>query len=154
MPLYSVPPPFIPPFRLPLFPPPINDPFVRVFLPAVGWQASAGPSPKTSGLNSFLLQSIIWALSISYLILLFIAVLVLFAYLSSHLFILQFLSSSDIQSVRFLKFLPSLLFTTHTVRIFFHQNLSYLMPFVLLPFHIVFTPAFKRLQRHLKIVSH
>lgn len=61
MPLYSVPPPFIPPFRLPLFPPPINDPFVRVFFAAVGWRASAGPSPKTSRLswNCFLSQSII-----------------------------------------------------------------------------------------------
>lgn len=43
MPLYSVPPPFIPPFGLPLFPPSINDPFVWVFFTAVGWRASAGP---------------------------------------------------------------------------------------------------------------
>ena len=33
MPLYSVPPPFIPLFCLPLFPPPINDSFVWVCLP-------------------------------------------------------------------------------------------------------------------------
>lgn len=37
---------------LPLVPPPpINDPFVRVFFAAVGWQASAGPNPKTAGLS-------------------------------------------------------------------------------------------------------
>lgn len=53
MPLYSVPPPFIPPFHLPLFPPSINDPFVGVFLPqwAGGPQQGLAPglvdSPKT-----------------------------------------------------------------------------------------------------------
>lgn len=61
MPLYSVPPPFIPPFGLPLFPPPINDPFVRVFLPR--W--AGGPQQgQARGLVDapeilFFLQSII-----------------------------------------------------------------------------------------------
>lgn len=46
MPLYSASPPFIPPFGLPLFPPPINDPFVRVFFAAMGQRASARAKPR------------------------------------------------------------------------------------------------------------
>lgn len=46
MPLYSVPPPFIPPFLLPLFPPPINDPFVRVFLPRWAGGPQQGQAPR------------------------------------------------------------------------------------------------------------
>lgn len=53
MPLYSVPPPFIHLFLLPLFPPPINDPFVRVFLlrwaggPQQGQAPGLVDSPET-----------------------------------------------------------------------------------------------------------
>lgn len=140
MPLYSVPPPFIPPFCLPPFPPPINDPFVRVFFAAVGWRASAGPSPKTSRLswNCFLLQSIICGLSILlsfffYYLVFFIAIFVsLFFYLTTcPRTYSQSLSSSNISADGFLKFLPSPLCSLHitAVQHFLHQNFSCLYVF-------------------------
>lgn len=136
MPLYSVPPPFIPPFDLPLFPPPINDPFVRVFLPRWAGGPQQGWAPRLSS-NSFLLHSIIcvfsaW-LSLSFFspFLVFITgfefaprdCFVAFALIHSSS---QSSSSSDMEADRFFKFLPSLLFTTHSiVNMFFNWNLIF-----------------------------
>lgn len=64
MPLYSVPPPFIPPFLLPLFPPPINDPFVRLFLPRWAGGPQQGQAQRLADSPETLLQSIICGLSI------------------------------------------------------------------------------------------
>lgn len=124
MPLYSVPPPFIPPFHLPLFPPPINDPFVWVFFAAVGWRASAEPSPKTSGLLKQFslaghdLRSSYLAFSI--LILLFIAVFVcLFAYYS--FFTIFVLIRHAVWQIFEIPSLPSVHYT-HWCSTFFHQK--------------------------------
>lgn len=53
MPLYSVPQPFIHLFLLPLFPPPINDPFVRVFLPRWAGGPQQGQTPLCFFLDHF-----------------------------------------------------------------------------------------------------
>lgn len=47
MPLYSVPPSsFHPPVHLPHFPPPINDPFVKVFLPRWAGEPQQDQTPR------------------------------------------------------------------------------------------------------------
>lgn len=95
MPLYSVPPPFIPPFHLPLFPPPINDPFVRLFLPRWAGGPQQGQAPRlVDSAKSFLIQSFLsFFLELITLFFSFTAVLVSlflpFDYLSLHLFILN-----------------------------------------------------------------
>lgn len=160
MPLYSVPPPFIPPFRLPLFPPPINDPFVQVFLP----QWAGGPRPKTSGLswNCFFLHSIICGLSIlricffSYLFSFFIAVFVSFffsfttcphAYSSFTIFVLIRHQGWWIFEIPCLPFVHY----AHWCSTFFHQKpLLSFTPLVLLPFHIVFHSILSTLAETLK----
>lgn len=132
-----------PSFHPSIPPPPLSSSnkwsFCSSVFAAVGWRASAGPSPETSGLswNSFLLHSIICGLSVSLswffscLIFFLIAVFVSFLFdYSSSTHSSQSLSSSDVKADGFLKFLPSLLFTTLTVvRHFFTKTLSCLNAF-------------------------
>lgn len=112
MPLYSVPPPFIPLSRLPLFPPPINDPFVRVFLPRWAGRPPQGQDQRT--LPKPLHSPRLVSLPPTFLIFVFpCRRLCIFPLDCTHSS--QSLSSSDISTDGFLKFLPSLLFTTHAI---------------------------------------
>lgn len=152
MPLYSVPPPFIPPFGLPLFPPPINDPFVRVFLPR--W--AGGPQQgQARGLVDapeilFFLQSIIWVFSIwlswlfSYLILCLCIFVFLFDCLS--LFILNGVCPH--LTSRLMDFLNSFppFCSTHTiVRHFSWKTLLSLCLSSSSPFTLCFSPSLQTL---------
>lgn len=142
MPLYSVPPPFIPP-------PPLSSSnkwsFCSRVFAAVGRRASAGLSPKTSGR-----METSCPLTLS-----FVAFLCCVFYTSCTLFSLSFLlfhnssshplqspqplSSPDIQAGGFSKFLPSPLLTYCST--FFHQKpLLSSRPLTLLPFLTPFHP--------------
>lgn len=159
-----------PSFHPSIPPPPLSSSnkwsFCASVFAAVGWRATAGPSPKTSGLswNSFLSQSIICGLSILpswFFSHLFFPSLLLPLHLCCSIWLLvltlihpsQSLSSSDISAEGFLKFLPSpFVHDTYCCSAVFHQKplLSSRLSSSSL-FTLCFAPSFKRLQRHLKI---
>lgn len=142
------------PFRLPLFPPPINDPFVRVFFAAVGWRASAGLSPKTSGLswNRFSLAvHNLRPLYLTFLVVVFylgcflIAVFVsLFFFFTAcpHTYSSFTIFVLSRHLVLWIFEIPSLPFVSRHILLFrflFFTKASFVLtPFVHLPFHIVF----------------
>lgn len=157
-----------PSFHPSIPPPPLSSSnkwsFCSSVFAAVGWRASAGPSPKTSGLswNCFLLHSIICGLSIllvcffSYLfpslLLLLYLWFCLFDYLSSRLFIPQYLCPHP--TSRLMDFWNSLppfcSLRTLMFNIFSPKTSLVFTPLALLPFHIVFHPILSTLADTLK----
>jgi len=91
------PPPFIPPFPFPRFPPPINDPFVRVFLPRWAGRPQHGPVEDQPTFVAFPARFCDSRLNL--LCSLLLSFFFLFLYFTSHtVVILESASSSDIHS--------------------------------------------------------
>lgn len=153
-----------PSFHPSIPPPPLSSSnkwsFCSSVFAAVGWRASAGPSPKTSGLswNCFLLHSVICGLCIllvcffSYLFFLIAVSVFLFDNLSSHLFIpCNLCPHPTSRLMDFWNSLPPLCLHTLLFNIFSSKPLLSLRLSSSSLFTLCFTPSFKRLQRHLKI---